>query len=218
MVITLTHDCDVERRPVPLAFNGDFRDCCMDEIAPDTAHNQFQFHPGVFGSKGEEYEHRALLYFDLKAFIPANATITAAVWWFYVASTDITGQAFRAVRCRRQDWLEDEATWNSYKTGSAWTSPGASDTDTDRDPGVVDELGNLPNATWYSLSLINLVSDAWDNQDGICTFIMERYDDMLSLANVTIEAKNYYAADPTLVHQLRITYTLADRTFQALVR
>jgi len=217
--ITLTHDCDIERRPVPLALNGDFRDTCMDENAPDSAQDVYQIHPGSFGVKDEEYEHRALLYFDLKAFIPASATITAAVWHFYVVNLSTTGETFRAVRCRRHDWKEDEATWNSYKTGSAWTSPGASDTTSDRDTGVVVDFGTINTVGWHSKDILTLVSDAWANQGGICTFIFE----MSSLiadptANINVDTKNYYAADPALVHHLRITYTLADRTFQVMVR
>ena len=221
MAVTLTHDCDVERRPVPLALNGDFRDTCMDQVAPDTAHDANQVHPGSFGVKDEEYEHRALLYFDLAAFIPASATIVAAVWYFHVQSQNTTGQLFRAVRCRRHDWKEDEATWNSYKSGSSWTTPGASGIGTDRDDpttGVVDLFSTINSVGWHAKSVINNVNEAWDNQGGVCTFIFEMYTGLgAPTANINVNTKNYYAADPTLVHQLSVAYQLSGRTFQALI-
>jgi len=295
MAITLVHDCDIDRRPDPQALNGDFRDCCMDQIAPDIAHDGNQFHPGVFvpGGKGTEYEHRALLLFDLTKFIPASATITAAVWWFYVQITGATGQLFRAVRCRRHDWKEDEATWNAYKNpsdhgtaesgtantltdsdqswatdewvghnvyitagtgagqtrtvtgnnattltvssnwttnpdatsqyivGAIWEAPGASGTTSDRDTGVLVSIGTLPTTGWKNIDFLTLVSDAWANRDGICTFIVERFDAfMTTIGAAYIQAKNIGAAPgyEWAPHHLRITYTLADRTFQVMVR
>lgn len=228
MAITLVHDCDIERRPVPLALNGDFRDCHLSESSPDLVHDGTQFQPGIYDDK-ELYNVRALLLFDLNTFIPASATITAAVWWFYVSGTDsLATHSFRAVRCRRNDegsgncWKEDEATWNSYKTGSNWSLGGASSTVNDRDEGVIVTIGALDTTGWKSIDFLTLVSDAWSTQGGICTFIMERYDAYMDeVGQAMINAKNMYGApnyDPVTPHHLRITYTLDGRTFQAMVR
>ncbi len=286
MVITLVHDCDIERRPVPAAVGGDFRDCHIDISAAHSNTDANFVTPGLKDAK-ELFEVRALLLFDLTKFIPASATITAAVWWFNVQGTDATGQLFRAVRCRRQDWVENQASWNAFKNpqdygtadpsgndtlidgtkswatnewtgyrvhiktgtgagqtravvsnnattltvspnwstnpnatstytvGNVWEAAGASDTAADRDTGVVDLLGNLPTTGWKNLNLINLVSDAWDNRSGICTFIMERYDDLTHIGMAFIYTKNIGGTYP---HHLRITYTLDGRTFQVMVR
>lgn len=217
MAITLVHDCDIDRRPDPQALNGDFRDTCMDEIAPDNTHDANQFHPGVLapGGKGNEYEHRALLLFDLTKFIPASATITAAVWWLYVMTADTdTDHAYYLERLTRADWKEAEATWNSYKTGSSWTNPGG---DFGTPPNPIN-LGAITTTGWKNYDVIDLVSDAWDDRAGICTFIMRRVDDeMTANGEVYFHAKNYQPYGPE-THHLRITYILADRTFQVMVR
>ncbi|KKN47446.1 hypothetical protein LCGC14_0662860 [marine sediment metagenome] len=223
MAITLVHDCDVERRPDPTAYEGDWRDCYLESDIlglPSGFHDGTQVAVGVIvpGGKGSEYERRGLFLFDLNAFIPASATITAHVWHFYVRSTNAAaGHIFRAVRCRRTGWLEREATWNAWKTGSNWTSPGAGDTSDDRDAGVIDSIGTLATPGWKAIDLRYLVDDAWDNRNGICTFIMERFDSFLTAqGEVTIDAKNYQPYGPE-THHLRITYTLDGRTFQAFV-
>lgn len=219
--ITLVHDCDVERRAGPLALNGDFRDTYIESVmGPNNPHDGTQVAVGVIvpGGKGSQYERRGLFLFDLNAFIPASATITAAVWWFYVNSTNAApGHNFRAIRIRRHDWKEDEANWNSYKTGSSWTTAGAEDVDDDRDPSVNASIGALDTTGWKSKNVLTLVSDAWSNRSGICTFIMERFDVfMADQGEAMLHAKNYQPYGPE-THHLRITYTLAGRTFQVMV-
>lgn len=220
--ITLAHDCDIERRGDPIALNGDFRDCFIEGPPGDYAtHDGTQVAVGVVvpGGKSSEYERRGLLLYDLNAYIPASATITAARWWIYVVATDAAaGHNFRLVRIRRHDWKEDEATWNSYKAGSPWTSPGAGDINNDRDPTQTVGLGAITATGWHDWDVLTLASDAWSNRGGICTFIMERFDSfMTAQGEVMFHAKNYRPYGPE-THHLRITYYLADRTFQVMVR
>lgn len=295
MAVALVHDCDCERRPDPLAKEGDFRDCYMESgiQSEDTEHDLGLVAMGVVvpGGKGSEFEDRGLFLYDLKAFIPADAIITAAVWHPYIAATDAAGtHSFRAHRIRRHDLMEDHATWEAYKlydsgtatggttttivdggknwtddltgykvkvwygTGYNWTtvtsntptqltvSPaigdvdagdlywirtpwaavGASDTSTDRDTGVGFNIGTgVFNSTgWKAITCTTLVNDAWTNQGGICTFIVERFDAFMSTQGYAqVHAKPPPPTDPyATTHHLRVTYTLADRTFQVMVR
>ena len=220
--VTIVHDCDVERRPVPTALNGDFRDCYIEaSYGQDSTHDGTQVAVGVVvpAGKGSAYERRGLVLYDLKGFIPASATITAARWWFYVVSTNAApGHAFRIVRIRRHDWLEDQATWNSYKASSAWTSPGASDTTYDRDPAITIGLGAITTTGWKDYDVLALTSDAWSTRGGTCTFVVERYDVyMTAQGEMMFHAKNYQPYGPE-THHLRIAYTLDGRTFQVMVR
>ena len=224
MAITLVHDCDIDRRPNPQALNGDFRDCYMDDNAPTSTRDGPEISSGIVvpGGKGSDYELRGLVLYDLTKFIPKDATITAASWRFYVNSTNSTqAQSFQIVRIRRHDWKEDEATWNAYKTGSNWTAGGASDTTSDRDNTIFATLGPLIAAGWYAKTITAFVQDAWNNRSGICTFILERQDGWMTTAGmVHISAKNIgaFPGYEDRPHHLRITYTLADRTFQVLVQ
>ena len=294
--VTLIHDCDIMRRgdgSAPADFEGDFRDCFIYQDPNYTNENYggnvYQFHSGGVTGKEDNQLKYGLLRFDLRSFIPASAVITAARWWFYVGTTSATAShLFRLVRCRRTDWKELKATWNSYKdadngqaesggpynltdndkawttnqwvnyrvriTGGTglgqcrliasnsattltvstewgapdatstydiltpWTSPGASDPTYDRDTSVYVNIGALDTAGWKNYDILTLVSDAWSNRAGVCTFLMERYDGLNEVGYALIHAKHYYVgAGPTLVHRLRITYTLDGKVFQVIV-
>lgn len=219
--ITLVHDCDIERRPDPDAVGGDFRDTRIDGASPTTNFDGAWLWLGIAESAGKYYQRRGLFHYDLKAFIPAGATIIAAVLHFYVFDTDTTvDQAFQAVRIRR-DWVEDEATWNVWKTGSNWTTAGAEHLADDRDINYVVALGALNTTGWKTATMTALVQDAWtseNGENGVVNFIVERHTLPTQGGLVEIPAKwtpgsDYYH----LVHHLRITYTLDGRTFQALV-
>lgn len=228
MAITLVHDCDIERRADPTALGGDFRDTYFQGFFPDSNYGigtNTVVGVEVPGGKGSEIEYRALYWFDLKAFIPASATITAAVWWLYVISSDaLAGHSFRLQRIRRNvpggnEWVEDEVTWNDYKSGSAWAAPGASDTTNDRDTTVAVGLGAITTAGWKNYDILSLVSDAWSNRNGICTFIFERNDPFMTAQGMIKPAtKEYRVFNLHREHHLRITYTLDGRTFQVMVR
>ncbi len=226
MAIILIHDCDIERQPDPTAYEGDFRDCWIEDVAPDTFHDGTQFAIGLQDVGGKLLNiRRGLLWFDLNAFVPASATITAAVWWFYIMSTSMTsGMVVQLVRIRRNDegsgnhWKEREATWNSYRTGQAWGIAGADHLSLDRDTGVqITGSSGWHTTGWHTQDMLTLVSDAWSNRAGICTFIAERYNDLSTEGEAYIHAKDYYDAGPALVHHLRITYTLDGRMYQVMV-
>jgi hypothetical protein len=131
MAITLTRDCDVVRRPDPTAYEGDFRDTYIEEISPNTMHDGTQVSAGIVvpAGKGSEYRRFGLFHYDLRAFVPDSAVITAAMWHFYVRSTDSTAEhSFRAVRTKR-DWFERVATWYAFKSPSdgGYASSGGAD-------------------------------------------------------------------------------------------
>ena len=73
---------------------------------------------------------RPILKFDFSA-LPANATITAAtlnLYFYAYTNYNAAGRTYWAYELTQTEWVEAEATWNSYKTGSNWTTAGALDT------------------------------------------------------------------------------------------
>ena len=59
--------------------------------------------------------------------IPAGATITSAtlsLYYYEKVGTDPVGLTAYAERLLRLNWVESEATWNIYKTGSNWSTAG----------------------------------------------------------------------------------------------
>jgi len=72
------------------------------------------------------YSYQTALEFDLSA-IPKDAVITSATLELYLHDCDEAAPGLTNIGCDRQphtDWVENEATWNVYKTGSSWTIPG----------------------------------------------------------------------------------------------
>lgn len=60
--------------------------------------------------------------------VPPGAAISLAKLRLYYCSypvDDPVGRSIYALRLLRRDWVELEATWNIYKTGSGWTTAGA---------------------------------------------------------------------------------------------
>ncbi len=67
---------------------------------------------------------RGLVKFDLSS-IPLGSTVnTASLKLYYSGSGGApTGRTFTVYKITK-DWVENEATWNSYQTGSPWGTPG----------------------------------------------------------------------------------------------
>lgn len=217
-MITVVHDCDIERRgdgSAPADNEGDFRDCHMEEGSPDLPFNNYQMDIGLKSSgKDGTIENRGLVLFDLYSFLPADAAITAAVWHVDIPLTDaVAGQPFYIKRCTRTDWVEASATWNKYDGANTWTTPGG-DMAT---PEVT--LGDITTTGWKSFDIKTIVDDAWDNRSGILTFIVFRKPaDDDTVGRAFIDAKNRRTLPEYDTHHLRITYTLDSKTFEAVIQ
>lgn len=215
--VTLVHDCDVNRRgdgSAPADQGGDFRDCHINSGAPDNAYDGTQFNVGLqpSGKGGVDQQIRALLWFDLNSFIPASATIINAVWHFCIWSTTATSShSHRILRLYQTAWVEGPVTWNNYDGVNPWGNPGGDMTT----PLII--LGPIIGTGWKSFNIFSMVSDAWTNRSGICTFLLRRFDTNPTNSEIMIHAKNKHPYNPTQPHHLRITYTLDGRTFQAIV-
>lgn len=78
---------------------------------------------------------RFLIKFDLSS-IPASANITSATLSLWIqADYSSNARDYKVYRILR-NWVEAEATWNSWKSGSAWTTAGAGSNGNDVDLGT----------------------------------------------------------------------------------
>lgn len=117
---------------------------------------------------------RPLLNFDLSA-IPAGATIDTAKLTVEVYTAINTGPTGTVSRCTRPDtWVESEAQWNDFASGSAWTA-GGGDFDDTGPPAGVDFT--LPGSTgsFDITGLATMVQAAYDAGDEYSVII--RTDD-----------------------------------------
>jgi hypothetical protein len=211
--IAIVHDCDIERA-LPISQVGPFRDCWLDEENPDANNNSVTAFAGI-GTEGKELGIRrhALLYYDLNHFLPADAAIDSATWYIYVYSGIF--HVDHNYQLNREDWanypwVQAEATWNDYKSGTAWATEGGDFTTPQIDLGAI--VGNA----WHSFTVTDLVTDAWSNRNGICTFGCMRDDDYI--ANVGyIEFITVGTWTDFRQHHLRVNYHLHEKTFERVV-
>ena len=117
----------------PLEIDPDFTiqpcgaDVWIQQDTPNTNRNNYS-QLRVFSQV--DYQNRSLVQFPITwgTDIPAEILILNAVLSLYYYSYTISnpvGRTYVAQRLLRLNWVEAEATWNSYKSGSAWTTAGA---------------------------------------------------------------------------------------------
>lgn len=75
---------------------------------------------------------RTLIQFDLTS-IPSSAVVSGGTMSVYLSTnTSNNTRTLRAYRVLR-NWVETEATWNSYSSGNSWDTAGCGNTTTDRE-------------------------------------------------------------------------------------
>ena len=72
------------------------------------------------GSSGSLYRH--LLKFDLSS-LPDNAILISSILTLYQTNARTNPNTIEIFRSKRA-WVESQATWNEYATGSSWQEPG----------------------------------------------------------------------------------------------
>src|SRR4051812_45630717 len=86
-----------------------------------------------------DYLRRALLKFDTHNTIPARSVIQSAIVTLTVKSAGAASSRTITVFPVTSSWLQENATWNLRRAGTAWTSAGA-------DLGPAAGVQNVPNA------------------------------------------------------------------------
>jgi hypothetical protein len=147
-------------------------DAWLDQGAPSTNYgSSTQFNLGYTGggvSRATDY-----LAWDISA-IPPGSTIDSATPYLYCLFENIpdsgTDNLVGLYRCTRTDVVESQCTWNNYKSGSSWTSPGGDYTLTDR------VLKYMVGTGWHlfgpSDASKNQFQYALDNAGGIASMIL----------------------------------------------
>lgn len=227
--ITLVHDIDLERRSAatPMETDGDFRDSYIMEQSVNTNHGgNTVVSIGVWytGEKepGPEFaEWRGLFYYYIPNFIPKDAVIVSAIWHPYVLAFSATilhnFEIFR-IDYASYPWIENEVTWANYDALNTWTDANHEGTTPSLDLGAISTVG------WKSFDITTMFNDARNNRGGILAFVCRRTDGIMATSDGTISIRPKDGWDgwpvgawPEQVHHVRVTYTLAGKTFQAFV-
>lgn len=136
-------------------YTGRSEDCTIYKGFPDT--NYASLMVGNFA--GAEARNRGLLRFTPNQDIPL-ATVASASLKLYCSSIG-GGDPNHTVSLYRvlQDWVETEATWNIFKTGSNWNTAGAAAAN---DGGVDDDASYDRHSTAEANAVVSPGWNSWD--------------------------------------------------------
>ena len=120
--------------------------------------------------KSDQIRHM-YLKFDISDFIYASSTINSATISLYYYSTGV-GTPTGRIDCWKctKNWVEGQACWDNYATGTAWTTPGG-DYATSSPAGG---YANLPaEGNWLTITITDLVKDAIDTGSSIVNVLVK---------------------------------------------
>ena len=151
---------------------------------------------------------RPILRFDFSA-LPTGSVISAAVlslyyWYNDGGGYDPVGRTFWAYELTQTAWVELEATWNIYKTGSNWTAAGGDYTTTSG--ASITMPGSYP--AWIDWNVLTLVQHFQSNHSNIANFLIR--DETESGGANAYFYSSEYTVNTTLCPKLIITYTPPD--------
>lgn len=146
-----------------------------EESPDDNQGTQTDLQVGYVGGSWEKY--RPLVEFNVVwgTDIPTDATVTGAVLslYYYDGSGNQAGLAIYVRRLLRLDWSETESCWNDYKTGSTWSSPGASTSNYDftYTGQVVATTPSGGGGVWMNWNILSQVQWAQTNDVNVAVLI-----------------------------------------------
>ncbi|MBU0777838.1 DNRLRE domain-containing protein [Patescibacteria group bacterium] len=151
----------LEVDPSPLTIQPSTQDTFLGEDSPTII---FGARTYISIQKDAAGEAIAIIQFDITwgTDIPAGATLDSATLSLYVESqgANWSGRTHTAYRLRRFDWVEGEATWNIYKTGSNWGTAGAYNTSSDYYTGDSNGQATEAVGNWVDWSILAQVQAA----------------------------------------------------------
>lgn len=155
---------------------------------------------------------RTILEFDITG-LPAGATLGSANLQLYYSrystystDTDPSGKTVWTYKLARTDWVELEATWNIYKTGSNWTVAGG-------DYVIADPVGGSTtfpaDFDWMTWDVLAIVQDAYDSSIAAEFLVKFETEDLSSNYSQGYFYSSNYTTDTDYCPQLVITYTVS---------
>jgi len=158
------------------------------------------------------WTRRCLFEFDISS-LPSNATITSATLGLYYNSygnNDPNGKTVWAYKLSRTDWVDTEATWNIYKTGSSWTSAGG-DYVTSNPSGGSTTFPAAADA-WMEWDVQDIVEDAVANENAAEILLKYATEGLASgHTDANLRASEHTTANtrPKLVIEYKLVQTTA---------
>ncbi len=180
-------------------------DAQLQDSLPDTNKGTGSGMVVGFSSDKGDITRRGLFRF-LLGDLPNQATVDLAVLRLrYSNDGDGAAGTVNYVTTFFENWVENEVTWNSYKTGSAWTAAGGDFDETDR--GEFNFSTVHPPDNFTSIDVTALVERAVAAGRDELDVIVKRQAEIFATANQIYFTREIAEQD----HQPRLTvsYTLA---------
>lgn len=114
---------------------------------------------------------RLACMWNFSAVVPAGATITLGRLSLLTYTT-LASRTITAYRLLRADWVEAQATWTLYKTGSNWTTAGALSDGNDFTSTDVATAASVAAGQWLNETVTAQVQTALDSVGGVAHFLM----------------------------------------------
>lgn len=152
---------------------------------------------------------RSIVTFDGSTL--AGKGIESAILSIYVDDMvgNVSGRTYLVNKLTRNDWVEVQATYNIYKTGSNWTLVGGDFVII----SPVNASASGPSSVgWLTFDITPIVQDAADNSLNINLLIKDSTE-VYEYVYIRI-CSRHYTSDTTLRPKLDVTYgTLASKSF-----
>jgi hypothetical protein len=127
-------------------------DGSINEQSPDSVLNGVSI---VVHSQSVNKDIRSLMRFDIGTLIDIRCMIDSAILSIYYSILylhDPVGRTYYVNELTETGWVETEATWNSYETGSAWVAAGGDYVDSYQASATVPAA-----AGWMTWDITNIV-------------------------------------------------------------
>jgi hypothetical protein len=148
---------------------------------------------------------RSILRFDFSS-LPDGKTITAATvsLYMYTYSTHAPqGRTFWLYEITQTGWIENQVTWNSYKTGSTWGFSGGDYTVTNGSSMVCPALPPL----WVSWDILALAQHFQSAHGKVANLLLRDGTENTAQQYLEYIYSRRYVTDPSLHPKLTITYS-----------
>ena len=151
-----------------------------------------------------QWPKRAILEYDISE-IPGGATLDTATLnlYDYLHFGSPGGYVVWAYKQTHTDWVEAQATWNIYKTGSSWTAAGGDYVTTNPSGGSTTVPASA--GAWMSWNVLAIVQDAYDLSI-VAEFLIKYENEELTAATTRWYSRRY-TDDTSLCPKLTIEYT-----------
>lgn len=144
-------------------------DCLLYQAEPDTAHPSSYIEVGC-GSSSNSI-NRSLIKFNIKETLDNLGVISISSAKLYLYPYNIAGTHTVSVYRVFKNWLDTQATWNSYQTGVTWSGAGCSaandsgtdDGDYDRKFTAEDSDSSISTGSYSIILDVTDLANKWFN-------------------------------------------------------